>query len=149
LFIFLEAFSDLFVAAVEAASQSSPGTRVKLHKVVAAEESLLLGESVEYAASKTHRPILVPMTHPLIPPPTTRAMLRFPRKIIFLEINRVNNITTWKRRRCTDPRLLDRSPASPLTSEYNTIRERKKLGEIIPLQCCRFRIAGAARKTKP
>jgi hypothetical protein len=37
-------------------------------------------------------------------------MLRFPPKIIFLEINRVNNIITWKRRRFAGPRLLDRSP---------------------------------------
>jgi hypothetical protein len=37
-------------------------------------------------------------------------MLRFPPKIIFLEINRVNNIITWKRWRFADPRLLDRSP---------------------------------------
>jgi hypothetical protein len=51
LFTFLEAFSDPFVTAVEAASQSSPGTRAKLHKVEAAGEGLLLGESTEYAAS--------------------------------------------------------------------------------------------------
>jgi hypothetical protein len=56
LFIFLEAFSDSFVAAVETASQSSPGTRAKLHKVEAAQEGLLLGESVEYAASQAYRP---------------------------------------------------------------------------------------------
>jgi hypothetical protein len=37
-------------------------------------------------------------------------MLRFLPKIIFLEINRVNNIITWRRRRRADPRLLDRSP---------------------------------------
>jgi hypothetical protein len=37
-FIFLEDFSDPFVTVVEAASQSSPGTRAKLHKVEAAEE---------------------------------------------------------------------------------------------------------------
>jgi hypothetical protein len=42
LFILLEAFSDPFVPAVEAASQSSLGTKVKLHKVEAAEEGLLL-----------------------------------------------------------------------------------------------------------
>jgi hypothetical protein len=98
MFIFLEAFSDPFVAAVEAASQSSSGTKAKPHKVEAAEEGLLLGKSAEYAASQTHRPTPVPMTHPSIPPPTTRAMLRFPPKIIFLEINRVNNIITSKRR---------------------------------------------------
>jgi hypothetical protein len=39
-FIFLEAFSDPFGAVVEAASQSSPGTRAKLHKVEAVEEVL-------------------------------------------------------------------------------------------------------------
>jgi hypothetical protein len=38
LIIFLEIFRDPFVTAVEAASQSSPGTRAKLHKVEAAEE---------------------------------------------------------------------------------------------------------------
>jgi hypothetical protein len=32
-FIFLKAFSDPFAAAVKAASQSSPDTRPKLHKV--------------------------------------------------------------------------------------------------------------------
>jgi hypothetical protein len=37
----------------------------------------------------------------------TRAKLRFSPKIIFLEINRVNNIITWRRRRCTGPRLLN------------------------------------------
>jgi hypothetical protein len=36
LFIFLEAFNDPFVAAVETASQSSLSTRAKLHKVQAA-----------------------------------------------------------------------------------------------------------------
>jgi hypothetical protein len=51
MFIFLEAFSDPLIAVVEAASQSSPGTRAKLHKVEAADEGLLLGESGEYAAS--------------------------------------------------------------------------------------------------
>jgi hypothetical protein len=94
LFIFLEAFSDPFVPAVEAASQSSLGTKVKLHKVEAAVEGLLLGKSVEYTASQAHRPTLVPRTHPSFPPPATRAMLRFLPKIIFLEINRVNNIIT-------------------------------------------------------
>jgi hypothetical protein len=110
MFIFLEAFSDPFVAVVEAASQSSSGTKAKLHKVEAAEEGLLLGKSAEYAASQAHRLTPVPTTHPSIPPPATRAMLRFPSKIIFLEINRVNNIIIWKRRRCVVPRLLDRSP---------------------------------------
>jgi hypothetical protein len=110
MFIFLEAFSDPFVAAVEAASQSSPGTRAKLHKVEVAEEGLLIGESTEYAASQADQPTPVPTTHPSIPPLATRAMLRFPPKIIFLEINRVNNIITRKRRRCAGPRLLDRSP---------------------------------------
>jgi hypothetical protein len=94
MFIFLEAFSDPFVPAVEAASQSSLGTKVKLHKVEAAEQGLLLGESAEYTASQAHRPTLVPTTHPSFPPPATRAMLRFLPKIIFLEINRVNNIIT-------------------------------------------------------
>jgi hypothetical protein len=93
-FIFLEAFSDPFVAAVETASQSSLGTRAKLHKVVAAEESLLLGETVEYAAAQAHRPTPVPMTHPSFPSPATRVMLIFPPKIIFLEVNKVNNIIT-------------------------------------------------------
>jgi hypothetical protein len=110
MFIFLEAFSDPFVTAVETASQSSSGTKVKLHKVEAAEEDLLLGKSAEYAASQAHRLTLVPTTHPSIPPPATQAMLRFPPKIIFLKINRVNNIITWERRRCVGPRLLDRSP---------------------------------------
>jgi hypothetical protein len=40
----------------------------------------------------------------------TRAKLKFSPKNIFLEINRVNNIITWRRRRCADPRLLNRSP---------------------------------------
>jgi hypothetical protein len=110
LFIFFEAFSDPFVAAVKAASQSSSGTKAKLHKVEAAEEGLLLGKSAEYAASQVHRPTPVPTTHPSIPPPATRAMLRFLPKIILLEINRVNNIITWKRRRCASPRLLNMSP---------------------------------------
>jgi hypothetical protein len=52
MFIFLEAFSDPFVPVIEAASQSSLGTKVKLHKVEAAEEGLLLGESAEYTASQ-------------------------------------------------------------------------------------------------
>jgi hypothetical protein len=37
-------------------------------------------------------------------------MLRFLPKIIFLEINRINNIIDWKRWRCADALLLDRSP---------------------------------------
>jgi hypothetical protein len=94
LFIFLEAFSDPFVTTVEAASQSSSGTRAKLHKVEAAEEGLLLGESVEYAASQAHWPTPVPTTHPSLPSPATKAMLIFLPKIIFLEINRINNIIT-------------------------------------------------------
>jgi hypothetical protein len=94
LFIFLEAFNDPFVTTVEAASQSSSGTRAKLHKVEAAEEGLLLGESAEYAASQAHRPTPVPTTHPSLPSPTTQAMLIFLPKIIFLEINRINNIIT-------------------------------------------------------
>ena len=94
MFIFLEAFRDPFVIAGEAASQSSPGTRANLLMVEATEEGLLLGESAEYTASQAHRPTLVPTTHPSIPPPATRAKLRFSPKIIFLEVNRVNNIIT-------------------------------------------------------
>jgi hypothetical protein len=109
MFIFLEAFSDPFAAAVETASQSPPGTRAKLHKVEAAKEGLLLGESAKYAASQAHRPP-VHTTHPSFPPPATRAMLKFLPKIIFLEINMVNNIITRRRRRCAGPRLLDSSP---------------------------------------
>jgi hypothetical protein len=93
-FIFLKVFSDPFAAAVEAASQSSPDTRAKLHKVKAAEEGLLLGESAEYAVSQPHRPTPVPMMHPSFPSPTTRVMLRFLPKIIFFEINKINNIIT-------------------------------------------------------
>ena len=94
MFIFFEAFRDPFVTAAEAASQSSSGTRANLHKVEAAEEGLLLGESAEYTASQAHRPTPVPTMHPSITPPATRAKLRFSPKIIFLEINRVNNIIT-------------------------------------------------------
>jgi hypothetical protein len=65
-FIFLEVFSDPFVAVVKIASQSSPGTRAKLHKVEEAEEGLLLGETAEYAASQAHRPTPVPTTHPSV-----------------------------------------------------------------------------------
>jgi hypothetical protein len=36
------------------------GTKVKLHKVEAAEEGLLLGESAEYTASQAHRPTQYP-----------------------------------------------------------------------------------------
>jgi hypothetical protein len=91
LFILLEAFRHSFVTVAESASQSSLDTRVNLHKVKAAEEGLLLGESVEYTASQAHRPTPVPMTHPSIPPPATRAKLRFSPKIIFLEINRTTS----------------------------------------------------------
>jgi hypothetical protein len=94
MFIFLEVFRDPFVVAAEDASQSSSGTRANLHKVEAAEEGLLLGKSIEYTASHAHQPTLVPTTHPSIPPLATRANLRFSLKIIFLEINRVNNIIT-------------------------------------------------------
>jgi hypothetical protein len=94
MFIFLEAFNNPFVPAVEAASQSSLGTKVKLYKVEAADEGLLLGESAEYTASQGHQPTLVPTTHPSFPPSATRAILRFLPKIIFLEINRINNIIT-------------------------------------------------------
>jgi hypothetical protein len=62
--------------------------------VEAVEEGLLIGKSVEYTASQAHRPALVLTTHPSFPPPAARAMLRFLPKIIFLEINRVNNIIT-------------------------------------------------------
>jgi hypothetical protein len=71
---------------------------------------LTAGETAEYAVSQAHRPTPVPTTHPSFPSPATRAMLRFPPKIIFLEINRVGNIITWRRRWCSCPRLLDRSP---------------------------------------
>jgi hypothetical protein len=71
MFIFFEAFSDPFVPAVEAASQSSLGTKVKLRKVETAEEGLLLGESAEYTASQAHRPTIVPTTHPSFPAPAT------------------------------------------------------------------------------
>jgi hypothetical protein len=82
------------------------------------------------------------------PPPATWAKLKFPPRIIFVKINRENNIITWQRRRCVGPRLLDRSP-QPLRwhwSIYIAIGERKKLGEIIPLPRRRFRITSAARK---
>jgi hypothetical protein len=94
LFIFLEAFRDLFVTTTEPASRSSPSTRANLHKVEAAEEGLLLGESVEYTASQAHRPTPISTTHPSIPPPATRAKLRFLPKNTFLDINKVNNIIT-------------------------------------------------------
>jgi hypothetical protein len=44
MFIFLEAFRDLFVTTAEAAPQSSPSTRANLYEVEAVEEGLLLGE---------------------------------------------------------------------------------------------------------
>jgi hypothetical protein len=47
MFIFFEASNSLFVA-VETTSRSSPDTRARLHKVEAAKEGLLLGESAEY-----------------------------------------------------------------------------------------------------
>jgi hypothetical protein len=94
LFIFLEASRDSFVTAAESASQSSPGTRANLHQVEAAEEGLLLRELAEYTASQAQWPTPVPTTHPSIPPPATRAKLRFSPKIIFLKINRVNKIVT-------------------------------------------------------
>jgi len=94
MFIFLEAFRDPFVTAAEAASQSSSGTRANLHKVEAAEEGLFLGESAEYTVFQAHRLTPVPTMHPSIPPLAIRAKLRFSSKIIFLEINRVNNIIT-------------------------------------------------------
>ena len=91
MFIFLEAFRDPSVTAIDAASQSSSGTRAKLHKVEAAEEDLLLGESAD-VASQAHRPTPVPTTHPSISSPATRAKLTFSPTNIFLEINRVNSI---------------------------------------------------------
>jgi hypothetical protein len=94
LFIFLEVFRDLFATAAETASQSSPSTRADLHKVEVTEEGLLRGESAEYTASQAHRPTPVPTTHPSIPPPATRAKFRFSPKIIFPEINKINNIIT-------------------------------------------------------
>jgi hypothetical protein len=62
--------------------------------VEAAVEGLLLGESAKYVASQAHRLTPVPTTHLSFPSPATQSMLRFPSKIIFLEINRVNNIIT-------------------------------------------------------
>jgi hypothetical protein len=56
--MFLEASSEPFVAVIETTSQLSPGSRTELHKVEAAKEGLLLGESAEYAAYQTHRPTL-------------------------------------------------------------------------------------------
>jgi hypothetical protein len=50
-------------------------------------------------------------------------MLRFPPKIIFLEVNRVNNIITWRRRWCAGPRLLDRSPS--LSVDVGVDRHRR------------------------
>jgi hypothetical protein len=94
LFIFLEAFRDLFLTTTKPVSRSLSGTRANLHKVEAAEEGLLLGESAEYTASQAHQPTLISMTHPSIPPLATRAKLKFSPKNIFLEINRVNNIIT-------------------------------------------------------
>jgi hypothetical protein len=94
LFIFLEAFRDPFVTTAEPASRSSPSTRANLHKVEAAEEGLLLGESAEYTAPQAHRPTPISTTHPSIPPLATRAKLRFLPKNTFLEIKRVNNIIT-------------------------------------------------------
>ena len=106
MFIFLEGFRDPFVTAAEATSQSSSGTRANLHKVETADKDLLLGESVEYTASQAHRPTPVPTTHSSIPPPATRAKLRFSPKIIFLgagpvvgrddEIDRVVSILSRK-----------------------------------------------------
>ena len=81
------AFRDPFVTAAEAASQSSSGTRANLHKVEAADEGLLLGESAEYTASQAHRPTPVPTMHHSTPPPATRAKLRFSPKIIFLSVD--------------------------------------------------------------
>jgi hypothetical protein len=43
----LQALMDPFVAATEVVSQLSPEVRAKLHKVEAANEGLLLGESAE------------------------------------------------------------------------------------------------------
>jgi hypothetical protein len=96
LFIFLEAFGDPFVTAIEAASQSSQGTRANLHKVEAAEEGLLLGELAEYTASRRIDQLCTQDASFDSPRwrPATRAKLRFSPKIIFLEINKVNNFST-------------------------------------------------------
>jgi hypothetical protein len=80
MFILLEAFRDSFVTAAESASPSSLDTRTNLHKVEAAEEGLLLGESAEHTASKAHRPTPIPTTHPSIPLLATRAKLNFHQK---------------------------------------------------------------------
>jgi hypothetical protein len=110
LIIFLEAFRDLLVTTTEVASQSTPDARAKLHKMEAAEEGLLLGESAEYTATQAHRPTPTLTTQPSFPTSATRAKFRFPPKIIFLEINMINNIITLRRRQCAGPQLLNRSP---------------------------------------
>jgi hypothetical protein len=87
--IFFKTLGDPFVAVAEAASQSSSDAKAKLYKVEVAEEGLLLGESAKYTASQLHRSNPAPTTQHFFPTPATRAKLRFPPKIIFLEINRV------------------------------------------------------------
>jgi hypothetical protein len=82
------------VTATKATSQSTPDARAKLHKVEVAEEGLLLGESAKYIASQAHQSTPTPTTQPSFPTPATRAKLKFPPKIIFLKINRVNNFIT-------------------------------------------------------
>jgi hypothetical protein len=94
LIIFLESLRDPFITAAEATSQLSPDATAELHKVEAADEGLLLGELTEYTTSQAHWPTLAHTTQPSFPTSATRAKLRFPPKIIFLEINRVNNIIT-------------------------------------------------------
>ena len=83
MFIFLEAFRDPFVTTAEAASQSSSGTRANLHKVEAADEDLLLGESAEYTASQAHRPTPVPTTHPSCNSPKIHIQKSFEFKTFF------------------------------------------------------------------
>jgi hypothetical protein len=94
LIIFLETFRDPFVTANEAASQSMSDARAKLHKVEATEEGArriswvhcLPGAS---ANSDTHDTTFVSNTG-------NSSKAQISPKIIFLEINRVNNIITWK-----------------------------------------------------
>jgi hypothetical protein len=94
LFIFLETFRDPFVTAAEAASQSTSGIKANLHKVEVAEEGLLPDETTQYTTSQVHQPTQIPTTHPSIPPPAIREKHRFSPQIIFLKINKVNNIIT-------------------------------------------------------
>jgi hypothetical protein len=108
LFIFLDAFRDPFVIAAEAASQSSLGTRVNLHKVEAAEEGLLLGESAEYTASRAPQSAPIPMAHPRFHCRQPKQSFDFHQRSSFSRL--MNNIITWRRRQCVGPQLLNRSP---------------------------------------